>query len=66
MAFSEGDGYCHGSSVRLRAHTPPPGILYDPNMVEAQNEQRKLLPKRLQEHGSAPSTALVHAAFNTR
>jgi len=31
----------------------PPGILYDPNMIEEQNEQRKLLPKRIQEHASA-------------
>jgi len=47
------DGYCHGSSGCLRAHTLPPGSPYDPNMTEEQNEQRKLLPRRIQEHASA-------------
>ena len=36
--FSECDGYCHGSRACFRAHTLPLGMLYDPNMVEEQNE----------------------------
>jgi len=43
-------------TVRVGAcvRTPsPPGMLYDPNMVEEQNEQHKPLPKRIQEHASA-------------
>ena len=59
MAFSDGDGYYYGSSGCLRAHTlPPPGMLYGPNMVEAQNEQHKPLHKRIQEHASAPAFGL--------
>ena len=29
------------------SHPPPPGMLYDPNRVDEQNEQHKLLPKRI-------------------
>jgi len=42
----------------LRAHTLPPGILYDPNMIEEQNEQHKVLPERIQEYASAPAFGL--------
>ena len=54
MAFPMVDGHWHRSSACLRAHTLPPGSLYDPNMVKEQNEQHKPLPKRIQEHASAP------------
>jgi hypothetical protein len=44
----------------------PPGILYDPNMVEAQNEQHNPLPKRLQEHASAPVRNLALGVWRIR
>ncbi len=65
MTFFDGDR--HGSAGCSLALTPsPPGILYDPNMVEEQNEQRKPLPKKIQEHASPRPSGFVVQILENR
>jgi len=53
MAFSDGRWLLSRFSWVLACSHLPPGILYEPNMIEEQNEEHKPLPKRIQEHASA-------------
>jgi hypothetical protein len=41
---------------------PTHGPVYDPNMPEEQNEQHKLLPKRIHERAGAPQILLMQFA----
>ena len=54
MVFSKGRWLLSRFELGVFLLTPSlPGIVYEPNMIEEQSEQHKLIPKRIQEHTDA-------------